>query len=61
MFPIAKVDQRQERLVREIAMHIVLRRWAEFDVVWEIANRLCDSYGIGTSKIDSQPENATIL
>jgi hypothetical protein len=61
MFPVAKVDQKQEQVIREFAMRIMLRRWAEFDVVWETANRLCDSYGIGTSKIDSQPENATIL
>ena len=60
MFSIAKVDQRHEQLVREFAMRIVLRRWAEFDVVWEAANRLCDSYGIGKPKIESPPDNATI-
>ena len=59
MFSIAKVDQRNEQLVREFAMRIVLRRWAEFDVVWEAANRLCDSYGIGKPKIEDQRGNAT--
>jgi hypothetical protein len=61
MFPIAKVDQRQERLVHEVALHIVLRRWAEFDVVWEAANRVCDAYEIGKSKIENQTGNTARL
>lgn len=61
MFPIAKVDQRQERLVHEVALHIVLRRWAEFDVVWEAANRVCDAYEIGKSKIEKQTGNTAKL
>jgi hypothetical protein len=49
MSPLPEFDQSQEEIVRETALRIVIRRWAEFDAVWEAAIRLCDAYGIGKS------------
>ncbi len=44
MSPIAQFDQEMEKLIRELALRIVVPRISEFDDVWEVANRVCDRY-----------------
>jgi hypothetical protein len=44
MSPITQFDQEMEKLIRELALRIVVPRIGEFDEVWEAANRICDRY-----------------
>ena len=46
MSPIAEADQELETVIRELTMRIVVPRLSDFDDVWEIANRVCDRYGL---------------
>jgi hypothetical protein len=47
MSPIAELDQRLEKMIRDFTVRIIIPRWTEFDSVWETANRVCDSYDLG--------------
>jgi hypothetical protein len=38
-------DEQNKQLVEDIAALVELSR--DFDVAWEIANRVCDRYGLG--------------
>jgi len=46
MSPLAEIDRRLEQIIRELAMHIPVVRWTQFDAVWETANRICDRYDL---------------
>jgi hypothetical protein len=60
MTRIAEFDRILEQVTRERALRTVLRRWAEFDDVWDAAIRVCEHYGIGKSNSGSQPSNSQI-
>jgi hypothetical protein len=49
MSPIAQADQELDNVIRELTMRILVPRMGEFDDVWDIANRVCDRYGLGKS------------
>lgn len=49
MSPVEQVDQELETVIRELAMRIVVPRMGEFEYLWEIANRVCDRYGLEKS------------
>jgi hypothetical protein len=49
MSPVAQADQELETVIRELAMRIVVPRMGVFDDLWEIANRICDRYGLEKS------------
>ncbi len=34
-------------MIRAFALRILVPRWAEFDTVWQAANRICDRYELG--------------
>jgi hypothetical protein len=44
--PIAQADHELEVVIRELSMRILVPRMTDFDDVWEIANRVCDRYGL---------------
>jgi hypothetical protein len=44
MPPLVEFDSRLELMIRELILRMLLRRWSEFDAVWESANRICDQY-----------------
>jgi hypothetical protein len=46
MSSLAQADQELETVIRELAMRIVVPRMGVFDDLWEIANRICDRYGL---------------
>jgi hypothetical protein len=46
MSPVGKADQELDNVIRELTMRIVVPRMGEFDDVWDIANRVCDRYGL---------------
>jgi hypothetical protein len=46
MSPVSQADQELESVIRELALRIVLPRMGDFEDVWEIANRVCDQYGL---------------
>ena len=50
MSPIAEADHELESVISELTMRIVVPRMSDFDEVWEIANRVCDRYGL-TEKV----------
>ena len=47
MFPLAKSPEDFEEFVSEVALRLRVPNMNEFDQAWEVANRVCDSYGIG--------------
>jgi hypothetical protein len=49
MSPVAQADQELETAIRELAMRIVVPRMGQFEYLWEIANRVCDRYGLEKS------------
>ena len=49
MSPIAQADKELDNVIRELTMRIVVPRMGEFDDVWDVANRVCDRYGLGKS------------
>lgn len=49
MSPVEQADQELETVIRELAMRIVVPRMGEFEYLWEIANRVCDRYGLEKS------------
>lgn len=50
MSPITEFDQKLEQIISEFALRIVAPRWAEFDIVWDAAIRVCDRYQLGTPR-----------
>lgn len=46
MSPIAQADRELDNVIQELTMRIVVPRMSEFDDVWDIANRVCDRYGL---------------
>jgi hypothetical protein len=46
MSPIALADHALEAVIRELSLRILVPRMSDFDEVWEIANRVCDHYGL---------------
>ena len=46
MSPVSQADQELESVIRELTMRIVQPRMGDFEDVWEIANRVCDRYGL---------------
>lgn len=51
MSPFDQYDQRVERLISEFAFRIAVPHWAEFDMVWEAAMRVCDRYELGKTRL----------
>ena len=54
MSPIAQAGEELDSVIRELMMRIVVPRMSEFDDVWDIANRVCDRYGLGPGTDDTQ-------
>ena len=46
MSPLAQLDLTLEQLIRQITLRIVSLRSAEFEAVWESANRICNQYDL---------------
>ena len=46
MSPLAQFEQEFEKAIRELTLRIVVPRLSQFEVVWEVANRVCDRYEI---------------
>ena len=46
MSPLAQFDQEMDKIIRELALRIVIPVLGDFDNVWETANRVCDAYEI---------------
>jgi hypothetical protein len=44
MSPLAQFDQEMDKIIRELALRIVVPILGDFDNVWEAANRVCDRY-----------------
>jgi hypothetical protein len=40
----AQIDQASEELIYALARRIIVYRFAEFDRVWQSANKICDRY-----------------
>jgi len=49
MNPLAQLDRDLERIILELALHIVALRESEFEKVWVAANKICDRYEIGNT------------
>lgn len=54
MSPLAQADRELDLVIRELTMRIVVPRMGEFDDVWDIANRICDRYGLTSSPLQKQ-------
>ena len=49
MTPLAQLDRDLERIILELAQHIVALRESEFEKVWVAANKICDRYEIANT------------
>lgn len=47
MSPLAQLDSTLEQLIRQITLRVLALHSAEFEAVWESANRICDQYDLG--------------
>ncbi len=45
--PLAESAEEFEEFVSEVALRLRVANMYEFDQAWEVANRVCDRYGIG--------------
>ena len=43
---MAQFDQEMEKIIRELALRIIVPVLGEFENVWETANSVCDRYEI---------------
>jgi hypothetical protein len=46
---LAQLDRDLERIILELAQHIVALRESEFEKVWVAANKICDRYEIANT------------
>lgn len=44
---IDEFDQKQQRIIRDFALRVIVPHWAEFDGVLEASLRVCDRYELG--------------
>jgi hypothetical protein len=49
MTPLTQLDRDLERIILELAQHIVALRESEFEKVWVAANKICDHYEIANT------------
>ncbi len=49
MTPLTQLDRDLERIILELAQHIVALRESEFEKVWVAANKICDRYEIANT------------
>ena len=49
MTPLTQLDRDLERIILELAQHIVALRESEFEKVWVAANKICDRYKIANT------------
>jgi hypothetical protein len=46
MSPLAQLDQLLGQIIAEMARRSAGPDWGEFDRVWDLANKVCDRYGL---------------
>ena len=49
MTPLTQLDRDLERIILELAQHIVALRESEFEKVWVAANKICDRYEVANT------------
>jgi len=49
MTPLTQLDRDLEKIILELAQHIVALRESEFEKVWVAANKICDRYEIANT------------
>lgn len=49
MTPLTQLDRDLERIILELAQHLVALRESEFERVWVAANKICDRYEIANT------------
>lgn len=55
MSPLAQLDLTLEQFIRQITLRILSLRSAEFEAVWESANRICDRYDLAAIAARHRP------
>ena len=45
-----QADEELRRVIAQLTTRIMVQKMGDFEDVWEVANRVCDRYGLGKSQ-----------